>query len=318
MAKAYRLPYPSLSQGKFMRGSSHQHMACANTGPHRHVWVGGTLLLLLAMYLVSMKQAFAETGKAIFEQRCAQCHTIGGGKLVGPDLKDIGANRKTDWLLQFIQSPQRMIQRGDPTAKSLVAQYGMVMPDQALSSAEVHSILTYISQASEGASPASVPPAAVPSVAEPPSAAQIMAGARLFTGETRLTHGGAACISCHDVNNAAVGIAGGKLAVGLTGVCATLGADGIKAMITTPPFAPMAMAYESHPVTNAEATQLIAFLQAASTSQAAQAATPVSNDMLLAGGAGMLAILAVIHWVWIRRKKFSTKHLIYARQIKTH
>ena len=302
-----------------MRGSSHQHVVCAKAGLHRHLWIGGAfILLLLAMYLVNMNQAFADTGKAIFEQRCAQCHTIGGGKLVGPDLKGIETKRKTDWLLQFIQSPQRMIQSGDPTAKSLAAQYGMVMPDQAMSSAEIHGILAYISQASQGTTRASAPPAAAPVAAAQPSTAQIIAGARLFTGKTRLTHGGAACISCHNVNNSAVSIAGGKLAVGLTGVYTAIGADGIKAMITTPPFAPMAMAYEGHPVTDAETAQLIAFLQAASLSKAAQAGTRISSDMLAAGGVGMLAILAAMNLIWIRRKKFSTKHLIYARQIKTH
>ncbi len=300
-----------------MRGSLHQQVVCAKAGPHRHLWIGGAFLLLLAVYLVNMKQAYAD-GKALFEQRCAQCHTIGGGKLVGPDLKDIGTQRKADWLLQFIQSPQRVIQSGDPTAKALAAQYGMVMPDQALSSAEIHGILTYISQASRGANTVSAPPVVVPAAVAQPSPAQVIAGARLFTGQTRFTHGGAACISCHDVNNSAVGIAGGKLAVGLTGVYATIGADGIKAMVTTPPFAPMAMAYEGHPVTDAETAQLIAFLQAASLSKAAQAGTRISSDMLVAGGVGMLVILAAMNLIWIRRKKFSTKHLIYARQIKTH
>lgn len=301
-----------------MRGLSYQHVARAKAGPCRHLWMSGAFVLLVAMYLVNMTQAFADTGKAIFEQRCAQCHTIGGGKLVGPDLKDIEASRKTDWLLHFIQSPQRVIQSGDLAAKSLAAQYGMVMPDQALSSTEIRGILTYISQTSQGAIHVSAPLTATPVAAAQPSSLQIMAGSRLFTGQTRLAHGGAACISCHDVNNSTIGIAGGKLAVGLTGIYGAIGADGIKAMITSPPFAPMAMAYKDHPVTTAETVQLIAFLQAANTSKATQTGTRVANHMLAAGGLGMLAILAVMNLIWIRRKRVSTKHLIYARQVKTH
>ena len=47
---------------------------------------------------------------------CKACHTIGGGKLVGPDLKDITEKRDEAWLIKFIKNSQELIDAGDPVA----------------------------------------------------------------------------------------------------------------------------------------------------------------------------------------------------------
>lgn len=54
------------------------------------LWTGLLVALLLfasAALAVSLTQS-AEEGEQIFKQKCAGCHTIGGGRLVGPDLKE--------------------------------------------------------------------------------------------------------------------------------------------------------------------------------------------------------------------------------------
>lgn len=38
------------------------------------------------MYFVSFSNALAQDASKLFEEKCAGCHTIGGGELVGPDL----------------------------------------------------------------------------------------------------------------------------------------------------------------------------------------------------------------------------------------
>ena len=39
--------------------------------------------------------------KALFEQKCAACHTIGKGRLVGPDLAGVNKRRSKKWLNNF-------------------------------------------------------------------------------------------------------------------------------------------------------------------------------------------------------------------------
>ncbi len=85
-----------------------------------------------------------EVGQAIFEQSCKSCHSIGGGRIVGPDLKGVVERRERDWLVRFIVSPDKLIAQGDPIAKQLVEQYGTPMPNMGLSEQEAEQALAYI------------------------------------------------------------------------------------------------------------------------------------------------------------------------------
>src|SRR5690606_2738460 len=43
---------------------------------------------------------------ADFKQNCMSCHTVGGGRLVGPDLKDVTERKDREWLTRFILDPK--------------------------------------------------------------------------------------------------------------------------------------------------------------------------------------------------------------------
>ena len=85
-------------------------------------------------------------GKALFEVKCAGCHTVGGGKRVGPDLKGVTTRRPHDWLVDFITAPDKVIASGDPTAAQLVKEYGMPMPNLGVSKSDAEAILAYLSK----------------------------------------------------------------------------------------------------------------------------------------------------------------------------
>jgi cytochrome c oxidase cbb3-type subunit 2 len=74
---------------------------------------------------------------------CQGCHTIGRGRLVGPDLAGVSARHDRDWLRRWLRDPQDMI-RNDPKAAELVRQYAVQMPDLKLSDAEVAALLDYL------------------------------------------------------------------------------------------------------------------------------------------------------------------------------
>lgn len=87
----------------------------------------------------------AARGESLFASKgCSSCHTIGGGTLVGPDLKGVNQRRDHDWLIKWITAPDQMIASGDPTAKQLVQQYGRQMPNLGVTPQEADDILAYI------------------------------------------------------------------------------------------------------------------------------------------------------------------------------
>lgn len=98
-------------------------------------------------------------GSSLFEQKCASCHSIGGGPRVGPDLQGVHERRAEEWLVRFITQPDRVIAEKDEIALGLVAQFGVVMPNLGLSRADAKAVLTYLQAAGRAA--AGQPAAAV-------------------------------------------------------------------------------------------------------------------------------------------------------------
>ncbi len=85
-------------------------------------------------------------GKAIFDQKCAGCHTVGGGKRMGPDLKGVTAQRSHDWLVRMIVEPDKLIASGDPIAAQLVKEYGTPMPNLGVSQQDAEAVLAFLAQ----------------------------------------------------------------------------------------------------------------------------------------------------------------------------
>ncbi len=78
-------------------------------------------------------------------QQCKACHTIGGGKLVGPDLIGISERREEVWLIKFIQNSQELIQSGDELAIQVFNENMKIpMPAHNLTDDQVRGILAYI------------------------------------------------------------------------------------------------------------------------------------------------------------------------------
>lgn len=87
-------------------------------------------------------------GKEVFNEKCASCHTIGGGRKIGPDLKGVTEKRPHEWLVKFISDPERMYEEGDPTAIELLKEYKIKMPTQNLSEKQVADVIAYMESAS--------------------------------------------------------------------------------------------------------------------------------------------------------------------------
>ncbi len=89
--------------------------------------------------------SLVDWGRELFENKgCSECHTIGGGVEVGPDLIGITEIRDSQWLRKMILDPEAMEQT-DPLAKKLYQEYEELgMPTEELTEEEVEAIIKYI------------------------------------------------------------------------------------------------------------------------------------------------------------------------------
>ncbi len=87
----------------------------------------------------------AETGQQIFQSKCTACHTIGKGKLVGPDLAGVTSRREEGWLKRQIKEPDTLLAENDPIAMQLLQEANNIpMVPLGLSDADVVEVIAYL------------------------------------------------------------------------------------------------------------------------------------------------------------------------------
>ncbi len=249
---------------------------------------------------------------------CFTCHTIGRGRLVGPDLANVHQRHKNDWLLRFIKSSQTMVQSGDPEAVKLFNEYSKIpMPDPpGVSEADIQSIIDYIIATSSV--PGGPAPAVVTGSAPEGDSAT---GEKLFIGLIRLKNKGPACNSCHHVRNDNV-MAGGSLAKDLTreysilGGAAT-GAIAIDAFLSGTPFPAMEEAYGERPLSKDEIVNLAAFLKRVDQKHEEQHEKDYGKTLLYSGVFGAVILMGAFPVLWRKRKRGSVNSEIFKRQISS-
>lgn len=103
-------------------------------------------ILLLAVLFTFSFQGFAQPdGAQIYKANCTACHTIGGGRLVGPDLEGITEKREADWLKKWINSSSELIASGDADAIAIFEEYNRsAMTDFYFSDEDMAALLTYL------------------------------------------------------------------------------------------------------------------------------------------------------------------------------
>ena len=275
----------------------------------KHILPQKILLFLIAFTLLAFMQqntAHAD-GQTLFNTHCMACHSIGGGRLVGPDLSGISKRKSEAWLVKFIQSPQSVINGGDAYAKNLLQEYnGLMMPDQPLSDGQTKEILAYIK-----AGPAKGAAATTKKIKY--TQAEVDLGLALFQGTERFENKGPACNSCHHVKNDAV-IGGGVLAADLTEVFSRLGHAGVKSILGKAPFPVMEQAYRDKPLTEAENKALVAFLQYSDKEHFYQQPRDFGLRLFVTGVVGVAVLFGLIALFGSRRKKKGVYDDVYERQ----
>ena len=277
----------------------------------------GVLAILLSISHSQVGWA-QEPGEQIFQTTCFACHTIGGGRLVGPDLAGVHERRSQEWLEGFVASSQSMIKDGDAEAAALFEEFNRVpMPDSFLSEELIRQVLGYIkSQSSNQTADVAASASEQATAVAPASDEDILIGQELFQGNIRLVNGGPACNACHEVRHDAV-IGGGILATELTTVFSRMGRAGVSAILGHAPFPVMQAAYQNQSLTEDEVVALVAFLEYADSEQYNQLPRDYGIGLFVSGsvGAGVLFLFFAV--VWRGRKKESVNQAIFDRQVRS-
>ena len=92
----------------------------------------------------STAAADIDKGKGVFVAKgCNACHKIGGGKLVGPDLKGVTSRRDKQWIAKMILRPDLMVKE-DPIAKDLFKTHMTAMPNQGVPESDLPALMSYL------------------------------------------------------------------------------------------------------------------------------------------------------------------------------
>ncbi len=124
------------------------------------------LVLFLAHSQAAAAAASAQEGEKLFTEKCTACHTIGKGKLIGPDLSGVTTRREESWLKRQIKEPQRLIAEKDPIVMELLKESNNVpMVPLGLNDSEVEAVIAYLKSTEQQASVATgLPSQYVPTV----------------------------------------------------------------------------------------------------------------------------------------------------------
>lgn len=92
----------------------------------------------------------ADDGLGLFTSKgCTGCHTIGGGRLAGPDLAGVTERRDTLWLDRLLEDPPALAEKDTAMQRMVEEANGVIMPNLALTPAERRALIHYLAREAE-------------------------------------------------------------------------------------------------------------------------------------------------------------------------
>lgn len=222
-------------------------------------------LLTADTLLTSDTTTQVDIAAQIYVQKCVGCHTVGGGKLTGPDLLATRAWPKAELAAKV----KLMEPRVGPLTENELNQFVELLQD-ARAQDRIH-----IAQELAGK--------AVAATLEPASE---NIGKKLFEGTTQLAGGGIACITCHRA-----GMQGGTFGPDLTNLHSRMGKVAMISAIQQTQFLVMSGIYKNQPVTAQEAVHLSEYL---SHPELMPTASMEDNSPVIGAVLGVFSLLVVV------------------------
>jgi len=249
--------------------------------------------------LLPSPEATAQDTPDYFRQTCVSCHTIGGGRATGPDLKDVTQRKDREWLVKFIMNPKVVIDSGDPYAKKIYeeARNYPMPPPPGITRDRAEKLLDLIE--AESKLPESQFKGMQFSTA-PFTPEDEDRGHKLFLGLVPLENGGPACISCHSMYDIQA-LGGGRLGPDLTVIFEKY-EDRVKLSqwLSAPATETMQPVFKKHKLTKDEIHSLVAYFKASATEQPVAPST-ARVTFLLTGLIGAAVWIFLFDSMWKKR-----------------
>lgn len=271
---------------------------------------------VLALVLVPCATLFSQDTPDYFRQNCTNCHTIGGGRLTGPDLKDVSQRKDAEWLISFMINPKAAVDSGDAYAAKIVEESrGVIMPigpgmnryraEQLLKLIESESLLKESQFKGMRIS------------TEPFTERDRTAGREWFQGLRPFKNGGVACNSCHTMHDLTA-FGGGRLGPDLTRVYERLkGRVAMSAWLSAPATETMQPIFKDHRLEAPEIHALTAYFEA-SAKQAEQPASTSRVAFLLLGLGFAGGLIFLCDALWKSRFHAVRRPLVDEVVVKVH
>jgi len=256
----------------------------------------------------------AQEAASYFKQNCTSCHTIGGGRLTGPDLKDVLKRKDRAWLSRFILDPRAVLDAGDQYALDLQKDArGAVMPAlPGMTRQRAESLLDLIGEESKLEKSQFI---GMQISDRPFTQRDLDLGRGLFAGTIPLKNGGPSCLSCHGAHGIS-GLGGGTLAPDLTTVFERYGGRKTLAVWLSAPATPtMQSVFNKQPMDPEEILGLVAYFQNTLKRSPEDASTARLNFVLLGLG-GTLLVLGLFDVVWNRRFRAVRRPLVQSKKLE--
>jgi mono/diheme cytochrome c family protein len=270
--------------------------------------ITGPFSIVLFSLTAAATTAPAQEAADYFRDNCMSCHTVGGGRLTGPDLKNVTQRKDREWLIEFIANPQAMLDKGDPYALKLQQEArGVVMPVvSGISKDRARALLALLDAESKLPKSQFVGMQISDRPFTPYDVAQ---GKAIFMGERRLSGGGPVCSSCHTLRSAGA-LGGGRLGPDLTRVYERLqGRKSLAAWMFAPATPTMSSVYKRKALKPEEILPLVAYFEEAAR-QGGQDDSPARLNFFLIGLGGAALGLVIMDAAWKNRFRSVRRALV--------
>ena len=272
------------------------------------------LCLPLLLSIAAPSAVLAQDTPDYFRQNCASCHTVGGGRLTGPDLKDVSQRqRDREWLIKFMMNPASVLGSSDPYAKKILEESrGVPMPTLPGMTRERAEKLLELIEVESKLDESQFKGLQIST--EPFTQADRVRGREIFLGLQPLKMSGTACISCHTMHDITA-LGGGRLGPDLTNIYEKYeNRVALSAWLVAPGTETMLPIFKDHGMQADEIHALVAYFESTAAEQPANAS--VSRvSFLLMGLAGAAIVVFLFDVIWKRRFHAVRRPLVKALQI---
>jgi cytochrome c2 len=287
-------PFGATTAKKFIR---RQHAPTLVHPPLRRTLLILCLVLLHSM-LIAPNTVNAQDTPDYFRDNCYSCHTIGGGRITGPDLKNVLQRQKREWLVNFMMDPRGVIDSGDLYAQKIfeASQKVYMTNVRTMTRERADKLLGLIEEESK-LEKSHFPGLQISD--RPFTDKDRSLGRNIFLGLSPLKEGGTACISCHSVHGLSA-LGGGRLGPDLTDIFEKKGRKSLSAWLAAPATETMQPIFKDHLMEQNEILCLVAHFEELA---GEQPASPSVNRVtfLLLGLVLSSALVLVFDSLWKER-----------------